>query len=665
MVCVYATNWPPNNTAINCCRSLIVGILAFILCMSIQTPLKAEQNDAGVAAEWIDPDQINSAERNAIQDGSNSPPKMQQQLSWEFVHQVSTDYLPSKEAIVLLLNSVEQLLSAGHFAIAVRLIHQFDNVALNVSQLSLLRLLEAKAFYMNGKSQQSLKSLNKIDESTLSGRHKLIAAWLRTANLISLGRVVSALQESKVTTVNSDNVLSRKTAKLIFNDLLSRSAQEIEEYMDATTDPYSIAWFTLALALEQATARNSLQELKTWMQQNSSHGAYNYVSEHIVATQRLHEGIAQQIALLMPISSDFQDAAIAIMDGFSLASSQGMGVNMPKFRIYDYGNQTELIEAYYEAALRDGADFVIGPLGKSAVESLARREKFPVPTLVLGHLESVNDQNDNIFQFSLSPEDDAEAVADRAYSDGARHAVALYPDTKQGHRIFSAWSAQWKILGGRVTQSYAYDIAVSDHSQSIKALFNIDLSSTRLNELRDALPNTPSVKFSARRRQDIDVVFLLGNTQQTRLIKPQIEFHHAHDLPVYSLKSNYIGIPDLVADLDLEGVIFGDIPWILNHGLVSQSLRKQVPKKKSRYGTVLDRFYALGMDSYGLTQNIHLMQRNNNLAYKGTTGTLRLEANGRIRRQLEWFQISKAQAVHLRLATSPEPPQLELSDKDQ
>mgnify|MGYP002526406101 FL=1 len=144
------------------------------------------------------------------------------------------------------------------------------------------------------------------------------------------------------------------------------------------------------------------------------------------------------------------------------------------------------------------------------------------------------------------------------------------------------------------------------------------------------------------------------------LIKPQIDFHHAHDLVVYGLNSNYTGAPDPVKDLDLEGIVFADMPWILNHGGSSQALRHRVPQQQSRNGTVLDRLFALGMDAYGLIHNIGEMQRNPDLAYPGMTGDLSITATGRIRRRLEWFRMHRGKPVHLRLATLPTPPRLGL-----
>ena len=156
------------------------------------------------------------------------------------------------------------------------------------------------------------------------------------------------------------------------------------------------------------------------------------------------------------------------------------------------------------------------------------------------------------------------------------------------------------------------------------------------------------------------MLFLIGSDHNARLIKPQIDFHHAHDLPVYSINSSYSGKPDEVKDLDLEGIIFGDMPWVLNHGAKSQVLRARVSRDHLYTDTILDRLFAFGIDAYGLINHLPDMQRRPEITYIGLTGALSLTKHQKIQRRLEWFQIHQAQPVHLPLSTLPAPPRLML-----
>ena len=143
-------------------------------------------------------------------------------------------------------------------------------------------------------------------------------------------------------------------------------------------------------------------------------------------------------------------------------------------------------------------------------------------------------------------------------------------------------------------------------------------------------------------------------------MKPQIDFHHAHELPVYGLSSIYNGKPDPVKDLDLEGIVFGDMPWLLTEGGRVESLRQNLSQKELKIGTGMERLFALGADAFAIIDKISEMQRNPDRNYSGITGRLSVTTTGKIWRHLEWAQIKDAEPLHLRLATLPVPPRFNL-----
>ena len=537
-----------------------------------------------------------------------------------------------------------------------------EGVPLDRPQNTLRHLLEAKTLYMSGEYKKALPVLHRLPNRDLPPHHQVTALWLETGSLLGVQQIPEALKMARNFAPNTHQFVAASVYEMVWNTLRSMPTSELDRLEVAAADPYSSAWLSLAIlfASDPISSQNFNRQLAYWQRRNPDHPANRYVVLHIASKANPAHVRIRQVALLLPITSSFTEAAQAIRDGFLFLSRQRDPSTRPLIRIYDFGDQTELTRAYYDAAVRDQADFIVGPVGPAAVKALANRNEFPVPTLLLGNFDHPDAARSNAYQFSLSPEDDATAVAERAFNDGHRRVVALYPDTSQGRRIFAAWRHKWQEHGGILIQSHAYDTSVSDHSQILRALFHLDHSSARRKALQRTLGNTAQTKFLARRRQDIDALLLLGNSYQTRLIKPQIDFHHAHDLVVYGLNSNYTGTPDPVKDLDLEGIVFGDMPWVLNHGGSSQALRNRVPEQQSRNGTVLDRLFALGMDAYGLINNIIAMQRNPDLTYLGMTGDLSVTATGRIQRRLEWFQIHGAKPVHLRLATLPTPPRLDL-----
>ena len=640
--------------SLGCTAVLLSGIIGIV-------HVGAAHSEANATPSWVDPDRFTDPLLVAVEPHlSASPSSTHHTLSWDFLDHMARALTPDQH--IQAFETIESLLHTGQFASASKLLERFDGVTLDRPQSALRHLLEAKILYMSGEYRKALRALHRLPNRSLPPRQQATALWLETGSLLGIQQIPEALKMVQNFALNTHQFVTESVYELVWNTLRSMPASKLDQLRVAATDSYSAAWLALAnlFASNPISSQTFNRELASWQRRNPEHPANRYVLLHLASQANPVHRRIRQVALLLPITSSFTEAALAIRDGFLFLSRQSDPSSRPLIRIYDFGDQTELIHAYYDAAVRDQADFIIGPVGPAAVEALANRNEFTVPTLLLGNFDHSNAAHSNAYQFSLSPEDDATAVAERAFNDGQRRVVALYPDTSQGHRIFTAWRHKWQEHGGILIQSHAYDTSVSDHSQILRALFHLDHSSARRKALQKTLGSTAQTKFLARRRQDIDALFLIGDNYQIRLIKPQIDFHHAHDLAVYSLNSNYTGTPDLVKDLDLDGIVFGDMPWVLNHGGRSQELRKRIPQQQSRSGTVLDRLFALGMDAYGLIHNIGEMQRNPDLVYPGMTGDLSVTATGRIRRQLEWFRIQRAKPVHLRLATLPTPPRLDL-----
>ena len=62
----------------------------------------------------------------------------------------------------------------------------------------------------------------------------------------------------------------------------------------------------------------------------------------------------------------------------------------------------------------------------------------------------------NLFQFGLSPEDEAKQIAQRAWFDGHNKAAMIYPEGNWGKRVAAAFKQHWEQLGGRVASEQHY-----------------------------------------------------------------------------------------------------------------------------------------------------------------------------------------------------------------
>ena len=196
-------------------------------------------------------------------------------------------------------------------------------------------------------------------------------------------------------------------------------------------------------------------------------------------------------------------------------------------------------------------------------------------------------------------------------------------------------------LGGTIAETSVYRVDAPDHSQTVKLMLNLDESESRHREIERATGVT--LEFVPKRRDDIDFIFMIARSAQGRLLKPQINFFKGQDLPVYAISQIFSGGGETVADIDLDGVIFGDMPWVLLDTGVYRSVRENLSQGNKYRNDPLDRLFALGIDTYQLLFRLEAMKANPQLEFRGTTGQLSLAPDGTVNRRLEWARFEEGE----------------------
>ncbi|ADJ29513.1 penicillin-binding protein activator [Nitrosococcus watsonii] len=346
------------------------------------------------------------------------------------------------------------------------------------------------------------------------------------------------------------------------------------------------------------------------------------------------------IALLLPTEGPFAASAKAVQNGFFAAyydDNSGWASNIRFYEVtIDSDTGHSNVDSIYQQAQAEGASFVVGPLVKQSLAQLAATGDLLLPTLALNYLDKSHGTVENLYQFTLSPEDEAREVAERAWHDGHRNALALIPDTQWGQRVEDAFAERWESLGGTLVGFQAYDPEQEDYSLLIQRLLNINEKQSR-QQVRQEFTLEP------QRHHEADFIFLAAFPRQARLLVPQLQFHQAKELPVYSSSHIYSGYPDPENDLDLNGVLFCDIPWVLDKNAHDdpsyQSLATAYPKNFEQ----LKRFYALGVDAYRIIPHLKILQQSQDMTFDGATGTLQMDTGRHLRRALDWAQFKKGQ----------------------
>jgi hypothetical protein len=335
-----------------------------------------------------------------------------------------------------------------------------------------------------------------------------------------------------------------------------------------------------------------------------------------------------QIALLLPLSGSAQSVGVAVRDGFIAAYLEQDPATRPHVKIYDAA--AEPIATVYERAIQDGAAFIVGPLTKEHVAAIAPLAAGRIPILALNFLSDSASAPHNFYQFALLPEDEARIVARRVVADGNLHGVALVVEGERGNRIAAAFADELSRQGGSLLDSQRFAAGQNDFSDAIRQAMQVH-----------SVKGEPSTH-----RTDASFIFIVaGTAAAARLIVPQLKFQYSGDVPAYSTSDAFE--PNSTANSDLDGLFFPDMPWMISAdpvtGQIRDSIRSTWPAGTAR----LDRLYAYGFDAYRLVPALRSKSLSDASPISGVTGKLRLDAAGRVRRDLDWAQIKNGQPVEL------------------
>lgn len=460
--------------------------------------------------------------------------------------------------------------------------------------------------------------------------------------LFRLGRpaeAVQALLEREIWLESADAIAANQ--RMIWEGFENWGGGLTQQVYAGITDPVLRGWLDLGfIAWTRRTNPAGLNgALRSWRQSNQTHPANDSLIPDILRGLRGAQDYPQQVALLLPLSSRQKSSAEAIRDGFIAAHfSETYGETdrpqRPVVRIYDVA-KLGVAEAY-QRALLDGADFVVGPLVKSSVQALSGLE-LTAPTLALNFLPDEAPIPSNLFQFALSPEDEARQIAERAASLGQLRALLLAPNNEWGNRVSRSFRDRFQNYGGQILDYRMYTPEARDFSASIRQLLLINESDARKERLTANLG--VELKFEPRRRQDIDLIFLAANADAGKLIRPQLRFHYAGTIPTYSTSAIYQA--GSANNADLNGIIFPDVAWILAPDGQAMSIRKTLNQYWPGQAQRKSRLYAMGFDAYHLIPLLYGNSARLTDGLPGMTGRLYLSPQGQIFRRLPWARIRR------------------------
>jgi len=426
-----------------------------------------------------------------------------------------------------------------------------------------LGYMQARILYIRGDQAAAYESLSALNRSTQNAaiRHKVIS-FQRYMDSLSGHFLRSAQLGDRLLREASPGAESDTLRRNIWKDLQRAARPQLQAAISSATDQQWLGWLELAQICSgtPGTAQHKLA-LQQWRSHRPLHpaaiklpGGMDFLLNDTVKPKK--------VAILLPLSGRLAPAAQAVRDGYlaDYYAARAAGNDSFEVDIMDVLAYSSATEAY-QFAVADGADFVVGPLSKQAVEELGNLPNRQVPVLALNRIDKALPPGDTaLVQLALAPEDEARQIARLAFGKGARQALVIRPAGSWGNKMEQALRKQWLRLGGTVSATASYS-SREDYSNSMSSAMKLPASEQRARGVRSMLAT--NIEFTARRRQDLDVVFLLSKSGvEARSLKPLLAYHYASDLPVYATSSIYRGVVD-TRDRDLNGINLVEIPWLL------------------------------------------------------------------------------------------------------
>jgi uncharacterized protein len=612
---------------------LLIGVLAIVLtaCQSTGEATFDERPSTNNAASLGNSRQLTQIEK-LVRDQQYAAAAQE----YEELAQRSTPDIRDR----LLLRAAREWLHANELTRGETLYRQVANT-LPASDAALRAIVAARIAMATQRPGQALDELDRIVQPWPRDDIPEILE-LRAQAQFALGKPVGAV----MTALDRERLLSDSAAilrnrRMIWDGVQRSVASGANLQVPAGSSRAVAGWLELGTAALAAN-RNPFAAhpaFDTWRSKYPEHPANEFLNQYVMPQLRVAVTLPSQIAVVLPLSGPQQVAGQVVRDGLIAAVLQQPSDISPRVRIYD--SAAGGVVAAYTQAVAEGAKFVVGPLLKEDVATLAASQQITVPTLVLN---SLPDQTTlpNLFQFWPDPADEARQVARRIAAQGLTHGIAIVPKNDKGDRVYRAFAEEFQRYNGKVVGSSFYDLKARDFREPVTAALLVNESNARYKSLSSILGT--KMEFEARARSDVQFVFIGADAAQGRLLRPTIRFHSIEQVPIFATSDIYEPDATAKANVDLDGVSFPDMPWLIAPDEQAVQLRAALNRYWPGRARDRARLYALGFDTFRLIPLL-LSQATGTPTNQsnGVTGKLSIDSSGHVHRELEWARIVNGQ----------------------
>lgn len=532
--------------------------------------------------------------------------------------------------------ALKALIKEGRLEQAEQQANRLARLAMSPVQMAEWQLARATLRYQQGQPKAALDTLNFQPWWTLNDRQYLRYHMLRAELLAQTNQAFAAARER--TALDQYLQPEQKAAnwQRLWQDLASYNNNQLQSAKIAEDETVLRGWVQLSILKNTYSQRPA--KLKSavdeWLAQHPYHPANQALPAELAAILSLEIPELSNVALLLPLSGQYENAGKAVRDGFINAMLDDTGRDAEtELTIYD--TEAEPLASIVSKLEQTGIELVIGPLRKDKITDFQRLNQSQMTMLALNEPDQVSSVQGQACYFALSPEQEAEQAARHLFAKGHQYPMVLAPGNTFGERVSQAFLNQWQQLTGDQPASSSFS-SRKQVQQQIAAVFGLTESQSRIRQMKQLMGI--ELEAQPRSRRDTDAVYLIANKNELTLLKPFIEVAINPDIQPPKLYASSRSYPDSNANFnELRGIEFSDIPLLVdaNHHFMTR-FNELWPGASN---TDL-RLHAFGMDAYQMITELPQMQAVDHYSTQGKTGRLSLDEQCVIQRQLSWAMFS-------------------------
>ncbi len=405
--------------------------------------------------------------------------------------------------------------------------------------------------------------------------------------------------------------------------LIGMPYQRLTEMQYRNDNPNLNGWIEIAASFNNSLSLSSWRNaIAEWAQTRPHHESIPWLENQI----RLAPEGPKQVAILLPQSGSdaYAQAARGIRDGWMLAymvdKRQVDPASLPNFKFYDtVGKDRE--QLVFEA-FEDGADHIVGPLSKDAVNSIQAGRTFPGSILMLNTPNSFgNSRPDTVRYLAWTIEDEALKMAQTLSRLERTRCVVIYGNEPWMIRA----RAEFELNVAAPTRVLSVN-RISEFEQltdDVGATIGIEESEKRRTEI-ESIVQFP-LEFQPRMNQEINSIVAFIDSSQLEAVLESLRFHADRPLDIYVTDSAVRGKLTELAN----GVQFTTDTWRIFKSDLANTVNEYFDSNPN-----MASFYAMGIDAYRFSNLWSEVKVSKTMAGHGSR--YRLESTGNIRRLPYW-----------------------------